>query len=66
MDRYIHRGVSVAKEDIHNVIAHIDEGPHSQAFCKILPDILGGGSDHCNIMHADRVGMKSSLACIYR
>ena len=59
------RGVSAAKEDVHNAIAHIDKGLYPQAFCKILPDILGGDPDYCNIMHADGAGTKSSLAYIY-
>ena len=59
------RGVSAAKEDVHKAIAHIDKGLYPQAFCKILPDILGGDPDYCNIMHADGAGTKSSLAYIY-
>ncbi len=59
------RGVSAAKEDVHNAIAHIDKGLYPQAFCKILPDVLGGDPDYCNIMHADGAGTKSSLAYIY-
>ena len=59
------RGVSAAKEDVHNAIAHIDKGLYPQAFCKILPDVLGGDPDFCNIMHADGAGTKSSLAYIY-
>ena len=65
MNRYMRRGVSAAKEDVHKAIAHIDKGLHPQAFCKILPDILGGDPDYCNIMHADGAGTKSSLAYIY-
>lgn len=65
MNRYMRRGVSAAKEDVHKAIAHIDKGLYPQAFCKILPDILGGDPDYCNIMHADGAGTKSSLAYIY-
>lgn len=65
MNRYMRRGVSAAKEDVHNAIAHIDKGLYPQAFCKILPDMLGGDPDYCNIMHADGAGTKSSLAYIY-
>lgn len=63
--RYIMRGVSAAKEDVHNAIKNIDKGLFPQAFCKIIPDILGGDSDYCNIMHADGAGTKSSLAYMY-
>ena len=63
--RYILRGVSAMKEDVHNAIKHIDKGLYPQAFCKIIPDILGGDPDYCNIMHADGAGTKSSLAYVY-
>ena len=59
------RGVSSAKEDVHNAIKNIDNGIFPQAFCKIIPDILGGDPEYCNIMHADGAGTKSSLAYIY-
>ena len=59
------RGVSAAKEDVHNAIKNIDKGIYPQAFCKIIPDILGGDPDYCNIMHADGAGTKSSLAYAY-
>jgi len=63
--RYMLRGVSAAKEDVHNAIRHIDKGIFPQAFCKIIPDILGGDPEYCNIMHADGAGTKSSLAYMY-
>ena len=59
------RGVSAAKEDVHNAIKNIDKGIFPQAFCKIIPDILGNDPDYCNIMHADGAGTKSSLAYMY-
>lgn len=59
------RGVSAAKEDVHNAIKNIDKGIFPQAFCKIIPDILGGDPKYCNIMHADGAGTKSSLAYMY-
>lgn len=63
--RYNERGVSASKEDVHNAIKNIDKGIFPKAFCKIIPDILGGDIDYCNIMHADGAGTKSSLAYIY-
>ena len=63
--RYDMRGVSASKEDVHNAIKKIDKGIFPKAFCKIIPDILGGDHDYCNIMHADGAGTKSSLAYIY-
>ncbi len=63
--RYNLRGVSASKEDVHNAIKNIDKGVFPQAFCKIVPDILGGDEAYCNIMHADGAGTKSSLAYLY-
>lgn len=63
--RYTLRGVSASKEDVHNAIKNIDKGIFPKAFCKIIPDILGGDPAWCNIMHADGAGTKSSLAYIY-
>ena len=64
-NRYMMRGVSAAKEDVHAAIKNIDKGVFPQAFCKIIPDILGGDPEYCNIMHADGAGTKSSLAYMY-
>jgi phosphoribosylformylglycinamidine cyclo-ligase len=63
--RYSSRGVSADKEDVHNAIKNIDKGLFPKAFCKIIPDYLGGDDDYCNIMHADGAGTKSALAYIY-
>ncbi|MEH6308111.1 AIR synthase-related protein [Olivibacter sp. CPCC 100613] len=63
--KYNQRGVSAGKEDVHNAIKNIDKGLFPKAFCKIIPDILGGDADWCNIMHADGAGTKSSLAYVY-
>ena len=63
--RYNLRGVSASKEDVHNAIKNIDKGLYPNAFCKIIPDIIAGDEDYCNIMHADGAGTKSSLAYLY-
>jgi len=63
--RYDLRGVSASKEDVHNAIKNIDKGLFPKAFCKIVPDFLGGDPEYCNIMHADGAGTKSSLAYVY-
>ena len=63
--KYSRRGVSSGKEDVHAAIKDIDKGLFPHAFCKIVPDLLGGNADYCNIMHADGAGTKSSLAYIY-
>ncbi len=63
--RYNARGVSASKEDVHAAIRNIDKGLFPTAFCKIIPDFLGGDPAWCNIMHADGAGTKSSLAYLY-
>lgn len=63
--RYDLRGVSASKDDVHNAIRNIDKGLYPKAFCKIIPDLLGGDPAYCNIMHADGAGTKSSLAYMY-
>nr|WP_314594500.1 AIR synthase related protein [uncultured Porphyromonas sp.] len=64
-ERYMQRGVSASKEDVHAAIKNVDKGLYPKAFCKIIPDILGGNPEYCNIMHADGAGTKSSLAYLY-
>ena len=64
-NRYSLRGVSSAKEDVHNAIANIDKGLFPKAFCKIVPDYLSGDPNYCLVMHADGAGTKSSLAYTY-
>jgi phosphoribosylformylglycinamidine cyclo-ligase len=64
-DRYLKRGVSSSKEDVHNAIRNLDRGIFPYAFCKVVPDILGNDPGYCNVMHADGAGTKSSLAYIY-
>lgn len=64
-ERYLNRGVSSAKEDVHNAIKSLDKGIFPNAFCKVIPDIMAGDPDWCTVMHADGAGTKSSLAYIY-
>jgi phosphoribosylformylglycinamidine cyclo-ligase len=64
-DKYNLRGVSASKEDVHAAIAKLDKGLFPKAFCKIVPDHLGGSKDHCLVMHADGAGTKSALAYMY-
>jgi phosphoribosylformylglycinamidine cyclo-ligase len=63
--KYDQRGVSSKKEDVHRAIKDIDKGLYPNAFCKVLPDIIGGDEAYCNVMHADGAGTKSSLAYMY-
>ena len=64
-EKYMQRGVSASKEDVHNAIKNLDKGLFPKAFCKIVPDFLTGSNDHCIVMHADGAGTKSSLAYMY-
>ncbi|MCE7043566.1 AIR synthase-related protein [Dyadobacter sp. CY312] len=64
-NRYLQRGVSASKEDVHKAIENIDKGLYPKAFCKIVPDTLGGDPEYCTIMHADGAGTKTSLAYLY-
>ena len=63
--RYLQRGVSSGKEEVHQAIRNVDKGLFPGAFCKVIPDMLTGDPDHCLVMHADGAGTKSSLAYIY-
>ena len=64
-ERYSQRGVSASKEEVHQAIQHLDKGVFPNAFCKVMPDIVGGDPNYCNVMHADTAGTKPSLAYIY-
>ena len=64
-DRYSQRGVSATKDDVHKAIKNIDKGLFTNAFCKVVPDLLGNDPEYCCVMHADGAGTKSSLAYIY-
>jgi len=64
-ERYMQRGVSASKEDVHQAISKLNKGLFPNAFCKIVEDTLGNDPDYCNIMHADGAGTKSSLAYLY-
>ncbi len=63
--RYMARGVSSSKEDVHKALKDIDKGLFPNAFCKVIPDLLSNDSDYCVVMHADGAGTKSSLAYLY-
>ncbi|MCY4418966.1 MAG: AIR synthase-related protein [Cytophagales bacterium] len=63
--KYTQRGVSSSKEDVVLAIRDLDPGVYPNAFCRIVPDILGQNPKYVNLMHADGAGSKSSLAYIY-
>ncbi|RYD51487.1 MAG: phosphoribosylformylglycinamidine cyclo-ligase [Sphingobacteriales bacterium] len=64
-NRYALRGVSAGKEEVHTAVAALDHGLFPKAFCKIYPDVWGGDSTYCNLMHADGAGTKGILAYLY-
>ena len=64
-DRYGKRGVSHDKAEVHEAIKNLSKGLYPNAFCKILPDQVGGDENFVNIMHADTAGTKTSLAYLY-
>ncbi len=64
-NKYDKRGVSASKSEVHHAIRHLDKGLYPNAFCKILPDVVGSDPEYCNIMHADTAGTKTSLAYLY-
>ncbi|MEO7174655.1 MAG: AIR synthase related protein [Saprospiraceae bacterium] len=64
-DKYELRGVSASKFEVHAAIENLDKGLFPNAFCKIIPDVVAGDPEWCNIMHADTAGTKTSLAYVY-
>ena len=64
-ERYLSRGVSAQKQEVHNAIKNINKGIYKKPFCKIVPDVLSHSPDHALVMHADGAGTKSSLAYMY-
>lgn len=64
-ERYLNRGVSATKDDVHQSIKNIDKGLYPKAFCKIIPDYITQDEDYALVMHADGAGTKSSLAYMY-
>ena len=64
-EKYLQRGASASKEEVHHAIRNLDKGLYPNAFCKVLPDVAGSNPNFCNIMHADTAGTKTSLAYLY-
>lgn len=63
--KYDRRGVSATKDEVHAAIKGMDKGLYPLAFCKIMPDVVAGNANYCNLMHADTAGTKTSLAYMY-
>lgn len=63
--RYLSRGVSAQKEDVHLATKNLYKGLYPNAFCKVYPDFLSQDENYCNIIHADGSGTKSILAYLY-
>jgi phosphoribosylformylglycinamidine cyclo-ligase len=64
-NRYEGLGVSAGKEEIHKAISSLDKGLFPNAFCKVLPDLVGASDEFVNIIHADTAGTKTALAYLY-
>jgi phosphoribosylformylglycinamidine cyclo-ligase len=64
-DKYLKRGVSAQKEDVHFAIKNLNKGLYSNLFCKVFPDVMGGDPDFVNLMSSDGSGTKSILAYLY-
>ncbi len=63
--RYEKLGVSASKDEVHQAIRHLDKGIVPNAFCKVLPDLVGGDENMANLMHADTAGTKTNLAYLW-
>ena len=46
--KYLKRGASASKSEVHSAIKNIDKGIFPGAFCKIVEDYLGGDNNYCN------------------
>jgi phosphoribosylformylglycinamidine cyclo-ligase len=64
-DKYLQRGVSASKEEVHTAVKDLYHGLYPKAFCKIYPDYMAGDDAWCNAMSADGSGTKSILAYLY-
>ena len=60
--KYEKRGVSASKSEVHQAIQNLDKGLFPNAFCKILPDLIGHNESYANVMHADTAGTKPILS----
>ena len=60
--RYQARGVSSDKTEVHRLVANLDHGLFSNAFCKITEDYLTANPEQCNVIHSDGSGTKSIIA----
>jgi phosphoribosylformylglycinamidine cyclo-ligase len=63
-ERYLKRGASAGKGEVHAAISRQDAGLFPGAFCKIVADDLTGSAEHCLALHADGAGTKSALAYV--
>lgn len=62
-NKYLQRGVSSDKKEVHQAIAHLNKGIRNDTFCKIIQSPWDDNMAY--ILHADGAGTKSSLAYIY-
>jgi phosphoribosylformylglycinamidine cyclo-ligase len=64
-DKYLQRGVSADKTEVHRAIKKLSKGLYDNTFCKIIENVWEAHSDDALILHADGAGTKSSLAYAY-
>ncbi len=64
-EKYLQRGVSAAKEEVHEAVKDLYHGLYPKAFCKVFPDLLAGDENYVNAMSSDGSGTKSILAYLY-
>jgi phosphoribosylformylglycinamidine cyclo-ligase len=65
MTTYEERGASSFKPDVVKATEQTYKGIFPNAFCRAVPDVIGGSDRHCFLLHADGAGTKSSLAYLY-
>jgi phosphoribosylformylglycinamidine cyclo-ligase len=62
-DKYLQRGVSSGKEEVHDAVRKLAASEFSRAFCRVESD--PSDSSRYLVLHADGAGTKSALAYAY-
>lgn len=53
--------MSSQKPEVFQAITGMHQGLFPHAFCKILPDILGGDPEYCTVIHSDGKQLLTSV-----
>ncbi len=64
-DKYLQRGVSSDKSEVHQAIRNLNKGLYKNTFCKVIQNVWSNDDTTALILHADGAGTKSSLAYAY-